>query len=261
MKKTKKILLIIGISLISAGIIIAIISALAVGFDRESLGLDTAKTNNYVYTEEVKSIDIESAQSDIYISKSEDNSVKIEIFESTRLLHNVSLANSNLTISLKNKTVNLSGISNLKREIHLAIPENDYAKLKVKNVSGKVSVIGHSINNLDFDLVSSDLELKNIKGSNGNIKTVSGNIDLDNVLLNDSIIINTVSGDSNIANFDSKSISLESVSGSFNLQLRTNKNYDLKTVGGNITKPAAQAENGSCYIKTVSGDIIISLMK
>ena len=261
MNKIKKVLLIVASSLIAAGILIAIISAASVGFNRKSLGLDVAMTNSYIYEDDIANISINAATTDIYITESADNKTSILINESTKHSFNVSLTGNNLSIEAKQKGnfISFSFDNNIERKIYISLPNRVYNELKIKSANSDLTINDMRIDSLDLNIVNGKILLDDVNGKNATIETVSADVALKNVTYETSLKIKTVSGKTYGEKIDSNSIRVEGVSGDVTLVLNKNKSYDLNTVSGNINKPNGGNEDGSCYVKTVSGDISISL--
>jgi len=124
-------------------------------------------------------------------------------------------------------------------------------------------------NQVDFEGISSDLKVKNIKAGI-DVRTVSGDIGVEGVekILN----IKTVSGDIQLKKSTGKAklatvsgdidgvincpeVQVSSVSGDVNLKLDEYQNFYASVVSGNITIEGKQLDGGETKLSSVNGDI------
>ncbi len=143
----------------------------------------------------------------------------------------------------------------------------------VKSITSKAAVVNIELNDLDLIIGSAAhiinqshdlrIEIPEHFDSEINIKTISGDIDANNLNLKN-IIINSVSGDISFKNFKSAQTQIQTVSGDVELSLKQASDskfqFKLETVSGEINnqiQSVNSAEN-NIVIQTTSGDININ---
>ncbi len=86
------------------------------------------------------------------------------------------------------------------------------------------------------------------------IKSVSGDVEVEENLKFDDLTISSTSGDVKMGNVEAKNIKIETISGDIKLQQLENEDLKLKTVSGDILVASAK---GNVEAKTTSGQIEI----
>ncbi len=130
-------------------------------------------------------------------------------------------------------------------------------------------------NQVDFEGISSDLDVENIKAGI-DVRTVSGDIDINSVekILNIKTVsgdirlkkstgkakLATVSGDIN-GDINCPDVQVSLVSGDVNLKLDEYQNFIGSVVSGNIMIEGQQQDGGETKLSTVNGDIDLRFIK
>lgn len=109
--------------------------------------------------------------------------------------------------------------------------------------------------NIIIDTVSADVDISNFDINNFQCKTVSGDLRIES-LGSDNLTLKTTSGDVNIMDI-SGNLKADSVSGDINVEYRVfDNNVDVKTISGKVKIDLPQ--NAEFYLKTntVSGEVV-----
>lgn len=233
----------------------------------------------------IRNIEILTASSDIEIKKSEDDKIKIVQYgNDDEKIFSSSNNNSELKIESDDHN-NFCFFICFGSESYLEIyiPTSYENKIDVKTTSGDIKV-DSSLNlsstqlktisgdmrinaniktgNLILETTSGDIETKDVTTNNYKINTVSGEIDVDNLVGEGNI--KTTSGDIDINNFKMlDSSNFKSVSGEINIGINdeTDCEVSISTVSGDKNiKNGTIFKNGkyNLDIETVSGDIDIT---
>ncbi len=158
----------------------------------------------------------------------------------------------------------------------ISFDANVNEELKVRTVSGGLSINNTKANKIEANSTSGDVTLANIECSeNLQVGSISGNLSLKDVDC-DNITVGNTSGDNEFINVTSRRFQCESVSGNINLYSCDADNLKLKTTSGNVSgslltdklfktesisgkiNVPSSATGGICEIATVSGDINIT---
>jgi DUF4097 and DUF4098 domain-containing protein YvlB len=124
--------------------------------------------------------------------------------------------------------------------------------------------------------ISGDVQVKNIRGdvrvesvsgsvsaigtpNLSSIRTVSGNLELAGLAINDDLAVSTISGDMKLRNIKARVVNAESVSGEMTLTDITCDRATVKSVSGGIDYVGPLARNGRYEMKTHSGDIRLTM--
>ncbi len=150
-------------------------------------------------------------------------------------------------------------------------------ELNVKTVSGDLTVRGVKASRLSARSTSGDVSLSSVEAAIAlQMKATSGNLTLTDAAcgalttdctsgdtaLTDvdaySIESNSVSGDIKLLRCDASTLSLKATSGDVYGSLLSDKIFSTETTSGNVQLPPSTT-GGVCKIKTVSGDIRITI--
>ena len=119
---------------------------------------------------------------------------------------------------------------------------------------------GNAFKSVDFETISADITAANIAVADLSINTVSGNIELDELFVNEDADVETVSGNVEISfeNVLLDEFSLETVSGEAKIYANQINDFEADTVSGNIHYTAAINAN-SLNIEGVSSTIYLNV--
>ena len=294
MRKGYKVLVIIGICLIAAGLIISIITLAINGFQfRRLLPIHSEESEvnriEQTITEKVDNIKIEAVEDNVILMKADDGVFRVLYAERANVKYTFSVTNGTLKLSrndvdwskpgnwLSNLIENIQdGLYGATRDIIIYLPETSYKTLELTSVSGDiVSEESFSFVNAALTNVSGDITLRGINPTGAlAIATTSGNIFIENVnadmtsfaavsgevtLKNSvftSITGSTVSGDVVLEYIEAEDLDFETTSGDVSGRIREAQDFHCETTSGEISVPTGGTN--PWYIETVSGDINIT---
>ncbi len=142
MRKTTKILLIVGTSLIILGSIIFVIIGFYVNWDLSKVGTRKFETNTYDVSEEFKNISINTETADIIFEVSTDNKTQVVCYEEEHMKHQVSVEEGELKVNLVDtrKWYEHIGFVFTSPKITVYIPQGEYGNLAITSDTGDVKI-------------------------------------------------------------------------------------------------------------------------
>lgn len=240
------------------------------------------KTNISFETEGVEKIVINTVSPNIKILPAEDKEIIIDFYGSitTNLGENspkliADIKNNILNISIsypKTFTLGLFDISNIFLDIYIPaqftkeinatsvsgdinIENFNGTKIRLKTTSGNLGANSLKAMEIQADSISGNINFEKVEG-NLKISTVSGDVSAEVTLLEDDILIKTISGEAKLTLPSSSSFvfDLESISGDIK------NNFDSKIKSASERSMQGSVGNGENAIKitTVSGGITIT---
>ncbi len=199
------------------------------------------------YEEPIKNILVEGVSADVFIKESEFNQVRVEILGGEKQIAESFIENETLSVSLRNK-IFCFGFCYVKEKIIIYVPKEMQSNLKIKTVSGDIEVQNHSSMNVDLKTTSGDIKVGDINLAT--LSSISGNIILDS---GKKIIATTTSGDIHIKRAEKK-IESKSVSGDIQIQnLFIEEDSSIKTTSGDVS--INETNDIFIEASTVSGEI------
>lgn len=138
--------------------------------------------------------------------------------------------------------------------LEIIMPEAYSGDLKVKSSSSNISINNMSINDLDIDTSSGGLDIGNIVGKTVDLDSSSGKISISNIQ-SDIIRVNNSSGEIEIEDSLGE-LSLKSISGNIDLDNnKNNRNIKIKTISGDIFISFNDDSSYTINGKSISGTI------
>lgn len=207
-----------------------------------------------------------------YISWSE---IKLDIYLPQREYESLFIRSHNGDIAVPNDfTFMEADICSTSGEINfLAAVKNN---LYLKTVNGDISVVGTNTNihNIEVETTSSDIAIKSVTLEGAlSIKTIRGNIDLNNITCQNVVAESTTgdmefsdliakemirtrnySGDVELWQCDAGSLDIKTTSGDVSGSLLTQKIFVTDTTSGDVDVPRSTS-GGICQVNTTSGNI------
>lgn len=180
MSKIKVFFIIIALALITAGVILFVVSFKNGGLFKK------AETKTYDNLAEFSNIDLDLSTSDVYIYKTDDK-VKVECDDFEKLYHIVKVEDDTLKITMVDdykwyeKFMQFRSGHNVK----IYLPNEQYNKLKVENSTGDVLISkGLTFSEIDIKVSTGDVDANTKASGNITIKTNTGNISLNDIKAN-----------------------------------------------------------------------------
>lgn len=211
---------------------------------------DTITINN------AEKIIVEASSADIEIISEErdDISVVLQTYKKGPKL-DISNGKSIHIVAQQDNWLNLGLSINYSPRLTIYIPMDYNESLDVKNSSGNLSLSDLTLDAMDLDLSSGDIDADKLNFEKGIVKSSSGNIDLSNLECA-SLTINSHSGDLTLDNFKGE---LNGKSNSGNVFIgykKLNANIDYEATSGDIIVDFNNSEIDAIFdLKCSSGNV------
>ncbi len=247
--------------------------------------------------ENFDSVDVSDVDADVRILPATDGACSVVCDETSRRSCIVEVEGGALTVRREKKWYDyIVNINLVPQELTVYLPNEAYARMQVKSVSGDVRIEGVGAEEIGLRTVSGGIDLEgvalgaldakttsgavrmrdSVAAGNVRIQTVSGAIDLEGVELGaldaditsgavrmrDSIAtgavrIQTVSGGIRLDGSDASDFDLKTVSGSIKGELMSGKVFSVHSVSGAVDVPESEADQGRFSASTTSGGVKI----
>ncbi len=146
------------------------------------------------------------------------------------------------------------------QEILITLPAKTYQRLWLRTVSGDVTLPGNlKITETILESTSGDLTLDGLAGDSLSVLTTSGDIEMYRTVLTQKMDLETTSGDIEAEASDAPEILIDTTSGDVEATWLTEKKFLIDTTSGEREVPPSAETRETCTVKTVSGDIEISI--
>lgn len=129
----------------------------------------------------------------------------------------------------------------------------------INNISGFVEIIDSVCGEQTIHSTSGELRLRNVQTNMLELSSISGHIELWDVISKGNVYLQTDSGEVLFSGTDAAQFEIITSSGCVSGTLLTPKNFITETTSGYVEIPPSDENAGICYIRTVSGDINIAL--
>ena len=186
--------------------------------------------------ESISSITIKTAWPQIEINTDAGNSIRLMITGDDGSVATlvVEEKDGNLNIEQPYFGINKSYLQGSWMQILLILPESYSKPLSVNSVSGSCIATGYHGEQLKFDFISGDIQLRDIATKKLRIKEVSGDITADTINA-DSVKIRGVSGKALFKALSTNTLASNYVSGAVSLYITNEfESMDFVSVSGNI---------------------------
>ncbi len=245
---------IMAVSFVCAGIILMVTGNFSIAVEQ----IDDSKTFE---TEDINKITMNITSTDINIIPSEDEYIKVHFYGEVSTNRNRDIpslvaykSGDELRIEIiKPKTVFI-GINIWRTKLDIYIPEDSLELLDIDAVSSDIEVSDLKVDKFEYTGVSGDLKGETIFAENIKVNTTSGDINIDSYTgdlnihvisgdlvfkdgsLNDDINLTSISGDIYIEQEDPSSMNINTTSGDIGIKISENAGFYLKanTVSGEI---------------------------
>lgn len=255
-------------------IVLTIILIILLVNPRKMRAFDLSGKSELVYDEEIttpiKKLEIETKSADVRIESNNSDKISLKVYAEDQ--EDIHYKTENETLNIKeNKNHFCIGICNIPTtEIIISIPKTQEYEVSLTTVSGDVYIEEAQISSLHLKTTSGDIRVQSAKEAvvtttsgdislnkveNLKLTTTSGDAELREVI--GSCQIKTTSGDIEIDTLKiNRNSKITSVSGDIEIQRNSNSYVKTETVSGEVrvgnNDRYAEAE---LFIKTTSGDI------
>lgn len=249
---------------IIAGILICTIMLAVNGFDYSAFNTDPERVKKeYQIPRDAVNMTIETIANDIILKKSTDNNIKVTCYESEKMTYDIINieTSDNIKIAEKDnrKWYQMIDVNFGLKETPLTveIPEKDWKKIKLITSSGDIKLLG--INSDDFTIKTSsgNVYASEIQPGNMNIESSSGDIRLNDFFVRNEIIIDTLSGETELSNISTNDIIINSSSGDVLFSKAEAVRYKIETSSGDVLGTIRGDQNNRFDVESLSGDISV----
>lgn len=244
------------------------------GFDLGSKNMKLVDSYDALNSD-INNINFNLYSTDVEIKESENHTLRVEYYSNKDKNDKIKVENNNIIINEESNKTICFGICHNQRRIIVYIPSNyilsfnivtksgdikstinlNDSKINIKTTSGDINL--ENTNNISLTTTSGDIKLNT--ANIANLKTTSGDIRINNI--NDYININTTSGDIDITNLKiTANSNINTTSGDIIINNNISNCYiDFKTrSGSNYIKKSDRKSDVVLNVKTTSGDISVN---
>lgn len=215
-------------------------------------------------------IKILSTYSDIHVLNHDDSSVKVLVYSANDRVTS-EIHNQILEINKRDRKYGCFGFCNRKEEVYVYLPKDFNKNMALQTVSGDVHLEDFPLSEASIKTTSGDVIVK--QASKASIESISGDILITSVLegalktvsgdikvhsLTKSILAHTTSGDVLIDDLTlEESGTIETVSGDVHIGNTSKVYIDAKSTSGSIEVGSQDSSFVRLRVKTISGDILV----
>lgn len=262
MKTVTKVFIIIAVSCIALGVLMAAASWAFYGFGSPGVARGPGRYEKKTYMPDGKfeNISVNIVETDVVFEPSSDGQCRVECMESDKVEFSVDVSGNTLSIVRHDNRkwyefISFSwGLFTEDSAVKVYLPDKEYKKLEIHSVSGDISVPSFiSLEDAFVKSVSGDIRFEAKSNGRFEASSTSGEISAFNIS-GSSAEIQTTSGDIDIASSSAEELSVKSVSGEIDISDTVAKNtLTVKTTSGDVELDCCDA--AEINIKTVSGDV------
>ena len=204
---------------------------------------------------DINKVKVESRSSDINIYEAEDDKFKVEVYGDESVNPEVKTLDGILSIDIKNKSRVCFGIC-LGSKVNIYVPTTFDGKFDIETKSGDINSDIKSYNDYEINVTSGDISLNNVKSLTGH--ATSGDLDVDNI--DGYLNFKTTSGDIEIDEFIlNKNSSIKVTSGDVTIDKCSNAYVEASVKSGDIDiKKNDRHAQYELKINTTSGDVEVN---
>lgn len=130
--------------------------------------------------------------------------------------------------------------------------------IKIETSTGDVSVNNSDCNEIGMVTSTGCVKLKTIRCEKLKVEVSTGDVALDDVIANNSIVIDTSTGCVEFKNIDAATIDIDTSTGDITGNVLTDKSFDVDTSTGDTSYPKGTT-GGLCKLRTSTGDITVTV--
>ncbi len=280
MKPIRTILIRVSLLAIALGFVLCLGALVAMKFDLTRFNTQETQVVNHTVSESFTHISVDVSDCDVRFVSSHGDTCRVDCPESPNLSYSISVEQGTLTITEQDDTAwyHHVGIDLEPKELVVYLPQQTYGTLKLKTVTGNVSLPqDFSFVDATISTTSGTLQCASAVSGEATMETISGDVDitgwtpqtlqiqstsadvrLSQVVVANSCRVENVSGDVHLNGCDAQSLVINTVSGDISASLCTGKTFSTQTVSGDVDVPS-NFSGGSCNLTTVSGDITCTI--
>ncbi len=297
MSKAFKILSVVAVILILAGVAVFLFALNEADFDFTKLATQKLVTNTYEITDSFENIKIDVNTTDVTLVLSDDGKCRVEFLEEENVKHIAKALDNTLIIGVNDmrKWYEHIGIFFESTKMTLYLPLEKYSSLVIYNDTGDIELpYGIAFDEIKIDADTSDIncfssgtkkvgittatgevivnggysdvkvltdtgDIKfNVKCMTLNAESDTGDISFDSTMAITSIDVESDTGDVFFKDSDAGEIKVNTSTGDVRGTLLTDKIFFTETSTGDIRVPKTSV-GGICDIKTSTGDIRIEI--
>ena len=265
-----------------AGLLILLVSFIAVGFDVKKLETVAYETNTYEITDYFTDITVKTQTADLCFVPWEEEYCKVVCYEEDKVKHTVTVQKNTLVIDVTDtrEWYDHIGMSFEDAELTVYLPKKQYDALeiegdtgdvelpegfmfekgKVKTDTGEITWKATVINSLVIETDTGKVNVDTDTFERLEIKTSTGDVSVDSVAVAYLISVETGTGEILLNNIKCRSFSVETNTGKVYIKdTVAGLNGTILTQTGDVTLKDSDAVE-SLYIKTDTGDVIGTLL-
>ena len=217
-------------------------------------------TNTYTFEDTVKNIEVNCSECDIKLSPGEDDSIHVVCKEADRIHHTVQVKNDTLMVDRdKDKGLSLSFGTIRELVVEIYLPEKEYEELSVSSSSGDIDIDEDFLfDSITLDSSSGDVECEASASGTLRAETTSGDQEYEGVSAG-SVTVHSSSGEISLSTVRCAKADIKASSGDVELEdVIVDGKLEIETSSGEVELRKCDA--GSIRIETSSGDVTGSLL-
>ena len=256
----KKGLIIAAVVLIALGILVFAGGFIASGFNFAKLDVAKYETNTYNVDGTFNGIEVNTIESDVTLKPSEDGQFRAVCVERNGKNFEVRVENGTLKVNEpKRDNWPMRMFSFKSPSVTLYLPQEHYEALSVKTVTGDVDAENVNVEGIvSVTVTTGDIKFSGVTCKSFKTSGNTGDVELIDTVATDSFDIQRSTGDVVFGNSDAGEITVKTTTGDVSGTLRTDKIFTVKSTTGDVKVPDS-ASGGKCEIRTTTGDISISV--
>ncbi|MCR5457337.1 MAG: DUF4097 domain-containing protein [Clostridiales bacterium] len=277
----KKVLIIIAVVVLVAGLVIFASAFIAAGFDFSKIGKAKYETHIYTADTNFSKIEVHSTVDDITFKPSSDGKCSIECLEEDKVTHTVEVENGTLKIGVKDERQWIDLISLFKKTPYITVylPSDTYESVTAECITGDILIPrAFSFGNIVIDgdtgnilcgasatesitinSTTGSISITGVRSNNMTLKATTGKITASTVECSGDVSVKVTTGDIVLVDFDCNSLKCNGTTGSVILtNVTATGDFNIEDGTGTVHFDKCDAAN--IYVKSTTGNISGSLM-
>ena len=243
MSKAIKIVIVIAVALILAGVVLTLVAFAVTGFDAGKLGAGNFDTTEYAPEGEITRVEINVRTADVTFLVASDGVARVECYESEKQPHTVALEDGKLSVSAQDERKWYEKITVFSKspKVKIWLPAGEYDALALETDTGDVAVPeGLSFREVSIETDTGDVKIAGIFATSLKIKTDTGDVEIPSLS----------TGDVGIRTNTGKAIVNDATTTDFAVETDTGK---VKLTGVNCAALTIETDTGDVILKNVIG--------